>query len=212
MKTNQIMETIDRSLCGRIVRQRTKDEFFRLDDILSIGNLYRIENNLPLVDFSRYLLTDNVKEFLNELRKEIGIEPYIKGAKNKSGWVHPYFAIKILTWFNPRFEVQVYKWLFDYLIQSRISGGNSYQVMCGVLYNYCNNKAKFTIDIKNLAHKIKDILKVDDWNKATNKQLQDRDLIHSYITDLTRTLKDAKLGAKLGIQMYIDRLKEVKND
>lgn len=90
MKTNQIMETIDRSLCSRIVRQRTKDEF------------------------------------LNELRKEIGIEPYIKGAKNK--------------------------------------------------------------------------------------QLQDRDLIHSYITDLTRTLKDAKLGAKLGIQMYIDRLKEVKND
>ena len=212
MKTNQVMESIDRNLCGRIVKQRTKDEFFCLDDILSIGNLYRIENGLKPVNFSNYATSESTQEFLRELEKDIGKPAYIKGAKNKSGWVHPYFAIKILTWFNPKFEVQVYKWLFDYLIQSRINGGNSYQIMCGVLYNYCNNKAKFTTDIQNLACKIKDILKVDDWNKATNKQLQDRDLIHSYITDLTRTLKDVNQGVKLGIQMYINRLKDVKND
>ncbi|MGI7625006.1 KilA-N domain-containing protein [Campylobacter coli] len=212
MKTNQVMQSIDRNICGRIVRQRTKDEFFCLDDILSIGNLYRLENGLKPVNFSNYLTSDSTQDFLRELEKDICKPAYIKGAKNKSGWVHPFFGIKILTWFNPKFEVQVYKWLFDYLIQSRVNGGDSYQVMCGVLYSYSNNKVKFSTNIQKLANKIKDILKVDDWNCATNKQLQDRDLIHSYITDLTRTLKDTKQGVKLGIQMYLNRVGNLNQD
>lgn len=210
MKTNQIMQSIDRNLCGRIVKQRTKDEFFCLDDILSIGNLYRLEKGLKPVNFSNYITSDSTQEFIKELEKDIGKPAYIKGAKNKSGWVHPFLGIKILTWFNPSFEVQVYKWLFDYLIQSRINGGDSYQVMCGVLFNYCENKAHFSKDIQKLAIKIKEILKIDDWNNATNKQLQDRDLIHSYITDLTRTLKNVNQGISLGIQMYLNRLKDLK--
>lgn len=200
------METTDRQLGNAIIRQRTKDSYYRLDDILAIGNLARIQNGLKPVNFSIYLNSTNTQDFLNELEQEIGMPPYFKGAKNRSGWVHPYFMIKILTWFNPKFEVQVYKWLFDYLIDNRIKGGNSYQIMSGVLFTYTSNKVNFHLSIRKLAKRIKELLGVEDWNKATKKQLEDRELIHNYITDLTRTLKDSKQGVKLGLEMYKRRL------
>lgn len=206
MKTNQVMESIDRELCGRIVRQRTQDGFFALNDIVSIGNLFRAESGKVMVNFSRFLLLDNVKEFLGELEKEIGTNPYIRGYKNRTGWVHPYFAIKILLWFNPKFEIQVYQWLFDYLIDNRIKGGDSYNVMCGVLFKYADNKALFHKNIKKVANSIKEILKVNDWNRATSEQLKERDCLQNYITDATRTLKNSTEGFKFGVKMYLSRL------
>lgn len=202
MKTNQILETIDRELCGRIVRQRTKDGFMRLWDIEAIGKLYRLQNGLSEINFSDYLRKDNVREFLAELEKETGAKPYIKSTKANSGWVHPFFAIKILTHYNPKFEVQVYKWLFDYLIESRMRGGDSYKVMCGVVFSYTTDKTGFHRNIQKLANIIKDKLGVKDWNNATAEQLENRDILQNYITDATRTLKDSKLGIKLGIEMY----------
>lgn len=211
MKTNQILETIDRELCGRIIKQRTKDGFMSLWDIESVGNYYRISNNMPPINFKDWLGTQNVREFLAELEKEIGQSPYIKSTKNNSGWVHPFFAIKILTHFNPKFEIQVYKWLFDYLIDNRINGGDSYNVMCGVLFKYATNKTNFHKSIKQVANIIKDTLKVTDWNKATSYQLKERDILQNYITDATRTLKDSTQGFKLGIKMYFARQEKVIN-
>lgn len=205
MKTNQILETIDRELCGRIVRQRTKDGFMRLWDIEAIGKLYRLENGLSEMNFSDYLRKDNVREFLAELEKEIGTSPYIKSTKANSGWIHPFFAIKILTHFNPKFEVQVYKWLFDFLVENRMRGGDSYKVMCGVIFNYTKDKTFFHKNIQTLANSIKEKLGVSDWNKASAKQLENRELLQNYIIDATRTLKDPKVGIKLGFEMFNSR-------
>lgn len=206
MKTNQIVETIDRELLGRIVKQRTKDGFMSLWDIESVGNLYRVNNGLPMINFKDYIYSKNVKEFLEELEREIGTKPYIKSTKGNSGWVHPFFAIKILTHFNPKFEVQVYKWLFDHLIDNRIRGGDSYNVMCGVLFKYADNKTIFYKNIKKVANSIKEILKVNDWNRATSEQLKERDCLQNYITDATRTLKNSTEGFKFGVKMYLSRL------
>lgn len=204
MKTNQIIESIDRELCGMIVRQRTKDSFMNLDDVVNIVYKWRIENGVGAkgFNFSNWLTNENTKEFLAELENEINAKPYIKGAKGRSGWAHPFLVIKILTHYNPKFEVQVYKWLFDFLIQSRIRGGDSYKLMCGVLFNYTTDKTNFYKKIQNLANFIKDKLGVSDWNIASEAQLQNRDILQNYITDATRTLKSSKLGIKLGIEMY----------
>lgn len=202
MKTNQVMESIDRELCGRIVRQRTKDGFMRLWDIEAIGKLYRLENSLPELSLKDYMNSQNVKEFLAELEKEIGTNPYIKSTKSNSGWIHPFFAIKMLTHFNPRFEVQVYKWLWDYLIQNRIKSGDSYNTMCGMLWRYSSRKDLFAKNIKNLAVIIKNECGVDDWNKATQEQLADREYLHNMITDLTASLQNSKAGASLAIKAY----------
>lgn len=202
MKTNQVMESIDRELCGRIVKQRTKDGFIHLDSVLAICKLYRMENNLKDFHFDQYLLTENTQEFLAELEKEIGKPPYIKGAKNRSGWIHPFFAVKILTHCNPKFEVQVYKWLWDFLIKNRVSSGDSYNTMCGALHKYTSNKSKFHSDIKVLASMIRDKVACDDWNTATQEQLEKRDYLQTSIADLTQTLKEPRQAIKIAFQMY----------
>ena len=74
--------------------------------------------------------------------------------------------------------------------------------MCGVVFSYTTDKTGFHRNIQKLANIIKDKLGVKDWNNATAEQLENRDILQNYITDATRTLKDSKLGIKLGIEMY----------
>lgn len=202
MKTNVVMESIDRELCGRIVRQRTKDSFMALNDILAIGKLYRLNNNLPEMDFAVYMRTENVKNFLAELEKETGTKPYIKTTKSNTGWVHPYFAIKILLHFNPKFEVQVYKWLWDFLIQNRKDSGDSYTKMCGILFRYTTDKLNFGKNIKNANRIIKDLIGVDDWNTATAEQLLKRDRLYNSISDLTRACGNSSAGLNMALRLF----------
>lgn len=208
MKTNQVMESIDRELEGVIVRQRTKDNYFNLNDILCLVDSERIKQRLSRINFDKFLLTDNVKAFLIALETEIGSKPYIRGAKNRDGWVHPYFALKILTYHNPQFEVKVYKWLWDLLMQYRCNSGDSYSRMCGVLYKYSKQQSRFNVAISMLANAIKVLLEVEDWNKATKQQLEMRDQLHNSICDITTALKDSKQGIRLGLQAFAERYKQ----
>lgn len=200
-KTNFIMESIDRELNGVIVRQRTKDEFMCLEDVLYTINKTRIENgSREMINFAMFLQTDNIKEFLSALKAKIGTEPYIKGAKNRSGWIHPFFAIKILTHYNPAFEVEVYSWLWDYLIKHRIKTADSFNLMKGTLYIHTNNKSLFKQKMQKLCGVIKNTIGIDDWNKATDYELELREYTHTMITEFTNTFESSEMGAKFGIQ------------
>lgn len=210
MKTNQIMESVDRELCGFIIKQRTKDEYFNLNNIIfATEEIIRKETQKMFrINFHDFLKQENIQKFLIALESETGMKPYIKGAKNRDAWIHPYFAIKILTHFNPRFEVKVYKWLWDYLIKNRNNSGDSYNIMCGSLYRYSSNKSEFPLNIKRVSSKIKELVGCNDWNTATEEQLRKRDELQKYIADLTNTLKDSKQGLKLGIDVYLEKYKD----
>lgn len=199
-KSNFVMESVDRELCGVIVKQRTKDEFMRLNDVLYIVDKVRLEKREERIKFERFLLLDNVKEFLKVLKNKIGTEPYIKGAKNRSGWIHPFFAIKILTHYNPAFEVEVYSWLWDYLIKNRVKTADSFNLMKGTLYIHTNNKSLFKQKMQKLCSVIKNVIGVEDWNKATERELELREYTHTIITEFTNTFESSELGAKFGIQ------------
>ena len=202
-----VMDTQDRLLNGVIVKQRTKDSFFALNDIMNVVNFARMQQGQKLARFEIFLQNDSTKSFLSALEKEIGAKPYIKGAKGKTGWVHPFFALKILTHFEPNFEVQVYKWLWDYLIEYRIRSGDSYVKMCGELYRVSSNKANFHANIQKLAKIIKETIGVVDWNKASTEQLELREYAHNIIADLAKTFNDSTKGASLGIRALKERIK-----
>ena len=70
------------------------------------------------------------------------------------------------------------------------------------MFSYPTDKTGVHRNVQKLANLIKDKLGVSDWNNATAEQLENRDILQNYITDATRTLKDSKLGIKLGIEMY----------
>ncbi len=202
-----VLDSKTRELCGVNVRVR-QDEFICLNDILYIVDSERIKEKLRPIDFSNFMQLDNIKAFVAELKKELnGEEPYIKIRKNGLGWVHPFFAIKILTHYNPRFEVQVYKWLWDYLVQNRIQGIDSFKAMCGTLWKYADRKDKFNKDIKALCNIIKQKIGVnDEWNKATKEQLAQRDKLHELIIDFTNTFKNSKTGVRYALRAYDERI------
>lgn len=197
------MKIVEKELCGEIVKQDMENDFFSLSDIMNIICKDRINNAKSLLsfNFSNWLTSDSTKEFLAELEKEIGKPPYIKGAKNRSGWIHPFFAVKILTHYIPNFEVKAYKWLTDYIVENIIRA-DTLNIMIGTLYKYTSNKSKFHSDIKVLASMIKNKVACDDWNTATQEQLEKRDYLQTSIADLTQTLKEPRQAIKIAFQMY----------
>lgn len=194
MANEFIIESIDREFLGEIVKQRTKDKYFCLNDLVKIGNKQRmIVENLPPKDISQYFVSDLYKEFAKEIELEIGKKPYIaeRGRYGKS-WVHPYLFIDIALWFSPKIKLNVYKWLLDYLIENRIRTSDSYKYMCGTLFLHTSRKTFFANDIKKLAKMIKNKCGVEDWNKATAEQLDKRDRLHNLIGDFANVFKDSK--------------------
>ena len=205
---NIILESQSRELCGVIVRQRTKDSYFCLKDIIAVVNKWSIDSgNNTIYKPERYFALDSTKRFIKSLQESKQCEPYIRARGKSESWVHPHLMIDILLWANPDFKVVAYDWLMDYLIENRIKSSDSYVKMCGVLYYHSNNKQNFTKNIQALARLIKNTLLVEDWDKATKEQLELREYAHNIIADLANTLCDSSKGATLGIQALQKKIK-----
>lgn len=199
MKTNVVMDSVDRELMGSNVRQRTKDGFFSCRDVMNAINRFRLSQGKEVAVLGNYLKIEATKEFISELERETQGPVLYKESKKTNGWVHPYLAVDMLLHYNPSFKVRVYQWLWDYLIANRIKSGDSYLEMKGALYEYYENKAKYPGFLMSVAKRIKDALNVQDWNRATKEQLEARDYAHKMICDLTKTLKNARQGVRLGL-------------
>lgn len=93
---------------------------------------------------SRFFENDNVKEFIDALKEDIShgadlhhadlqivkeIKPRntSKGKTKGQVWMHPILFIKFAMWLNPRFEVQVIKFVYDQMIQYRNNAGDAYR-------------------------------------------------------------------------------------
>lgn len=73
----------------------------------------------------------NTKEFIDALLEEEKLNTenlaYLK-SRGKSGgtWMHPVLFVKFAMWLNPRFEVQVIKFVYDEMIKYRNEAGDAY--------------------------------------------------------------------------------------
>ena len=76
------------------------------------------------------------------------------------------------------------------MLKYRNQSGVSYKKMCGALYLTQSNKSVFANDMQELANKIKKECNVNDWEPATEEQLQLRDWIHNNIALLSDILQD----------------------
>lgn len=208
MKSNVIMESCENrtlqadGVGGVIIRQRTKDKFFAMQDLILFCDRWAFVNNKPRFDIQQYFRLDSTKAFIKALEEKKGCEPYIKGKKGQTAWLHPHLFLDILLWVNPNFKVEIYDWLFDYLIESRINSADSYKNMCGSLWLFCSRKDKFKQNIAKLAQNIKSLIGVDDWNKASAEQLKHRDDLQMMISDLTETLQNPNEAIRLAFVNY----------
>lgn len=144
MKTNQIM----RHPMGQFeVQQRTQDSYFDANALLSQWN--SVKGN-PQRAMSRFFESENVKSFIEALEDDLSqnaemqygdiqVVREIKGRNTAKGktkdqvWMHPYLFIKFAMWLNPRFEVQVIKFVYDELIKNRHLAGDNYNVLTSAI-------------------------------------------------------------------------------
>jgi len=205
MKTEVSME---RRLFGCPISQKSKSEFFSATELVKAGNKWRRENNLSDFNLSQWLKKQTTKEFIAELDEKYSKSSIIKSrGRNSQTWTHPLLFIDIALAISPTLKIEVYEWLFDQLIKNRNKSGDSYKNMCGALYVRHGHKRTFPNYISKVAKEIKAGCKVEnDWQKATEEQLQLRDKIHYDITLLAGVLNNNDEAVRLGfVQNNIEK-------
>lgn len=134
MKTNQVML---RPMGQFQVVQRTKDGMFNATALIKQWNEHAFLNreNSPYLkqkDLKEFFYNKGTQEFINALIEEENLNTqnpaYLKSrGKNGGTWLHPILFIKFAMWLNPRFEVQVIKFVYDQMIQYRNEAGDAYR-------------------------------------------------------------------------------------
>lgn len=180
LKTVQIIE---RKFKDGVIRQNHKNGWFNATDLIHVANRYRQQIGLDKKMIADYLKTNSTKEFVKEILDRENISLAFESKKGKGGgtWVHPLILIDIAMWLSPEFKYDAMKWLEDRLIQNRDLSGDSYKKLAGYLKSRTDiiPIAKLGIVMPKIARYIKEQLKVEDWNKADEIVLQQRDSIHN---------------------------------
>jgi hypothetical protein len=190
---------LQRPLLHGTIRQSNQTGFFSVNDLLLIGNKWRIINDLKMFSYDSWYNSSATQEFLTELRSQFG--DVIKSKRGKTGerWAHPFVIIDIALNIDPKLRVEMYKWLYDELLKHRNNSGDSYKKMCGALYENCNNKSNFHRGVMKTALMIQEACHVSDWQKANEEQLKLRDKIHENIALLCDVLRDNNQAIRIGI-------------
>lgn len=142
MKTNQIMI---RPMGQFAVEQRTKDGMFNATALMRQWNQYVSENQydtntqksgyLKKKDIDDFFVNKGTSLFIEALLVEETLggerEAFLKSrGKNGGTWMHPILFVKFAMWLNPRFEVQVIKFVYDHMIEYRNEAGDAYKELC----------------------------------------------------------------------------------
>jgi hypothetical protein len=193
-----------RELFGRDIKQRSKSEFLSATDLVKAGNIWRVTNGLELFRLTSWLARKSTKEFISEIEGEYGKAIIRAKGKGHDTWLHPFLFIDLALAINPKLKVEVYKWLYDALLKHRNSSGDSYKKMNGALFINSKNKSHYYRDISVYANKIKEVCKVEDWQRANEKQLELRNKIHNNITLLCDVLKNNDDAVRIGIKKALE--------
>lgn len=142
MKTNQIMI---RTMGNFHVEQRTKDGMFNATDLLRQWNLNtQNSGDLKRKDMKEFFENKNTKEFIEALVLEENLNrensPYLSSrGKNGGTWMHPFLFVKFAMWLNPRFEVQVIKFVYDQMVKYRNDAGDAYKELSSAINSIVPN-------------------------------------------------------------------------
>lgn len=128
MKTNVIM---NRSMGGFKITQRTKDGMFNATDLLKQWNKSKGSKK----EVTKFFERKETKDFLMALEDDDDFlntqnVAYLKTRGKYGGtWMHPYLFIEFAMWINPKFKLQVIKFVYDELIKNRHLAGDNYKML-----------------------------------------------------------------------------------
>lgn len=119
------------------VEQRTKDAMFNATALLKQWNETMGERK----EITKFFDNENTKVFISALMEEEKLHTqnsaYVKSkaskGENAGTWMHPILFVKFAMWLNPRFEVQVIKFVYDQMLAFRNEAGDAYKAMCSAV-------------------------------------------------------------------------------
>lgn len=153
------------------VFQRTSDGYFEAYELVRQWN--SLEGNEQR-KMDVFLSSSKTKEFIDALLEELSVdsfgqkcpkidnqlvrrstvkEPGKSGRPKKQVWMHPFLFIKFAMWINPRFEVQVIRFVHDQLIDYRDKAGDAYKRMSSALSKIVDS-SRFKDKIQDLARSL----------------------------------------------------------
>lgn len=157
------------------VLQRTKDGMFNATALLNQWNRAAGMKK----EMNDYLRLQSTHDFLSALQSEFdfkdGNSPYLTSRGKYSGgtWMTPLLFIDFAMWLNPKFKVQVLKFVYDELIKCRTAAGDNYNVLAKSIASLPD------VDYPKVARALNWIVfnkhERDIRNTATPEQLQDMD-------------------------------------
>ena len=138
MITNQVMK---RPMGNFLVEQRTKDSMFNATNLLKQWN----EASGEKKEITKFFDNDNTKEFISALMEEENLNmqnsAYLKArGKNGGTCMHPILFVKFAMWLNPRFEVQVIKFVYDQMLKYRNDAGDAYKELGSAISKIVSKK------------------------------------------------------------------------
>jgi hypothetical protein len=148
MKTNVVMV---RKMGEFDVGQRIQDGYFNATLLLKQWN-HKTGMQKKVSHFFELQATKDFIEVLNNEVNSIGrnhgdnniSDSYILTKGNKSKgiddqvWMHPYLFIDFAMWINPRFKLEVIRFVYDQLIQYRHSAGDNYRGLTSAVTRFSN--------------------------------------------------------------------------
>lgn len=203
MKTQVLMK---RQLFGFDVTQQSQTAFLSATDLVKAGNHWRMKNHLTQFNDKAWFKNNEVKEFISSLEEQFGQVKISGRGRGHHTWVHPLLFIDLALAISPKLKIEVYTWMYDYLLQYRNDSGDSYKRMCGAIYLRISNKSEFKDCIINTANRIKEACNVSDWQCATQEQLRLRDIIHNNISLLSDVLTNTENAIRIGIVKSIEQV------
>lgn len=134
MKTSVVM---NREMGGISIHQRTKDGMFNATSFIKQWNKVNDNFGRKGKRIDDFLRLDSTTSFIDALRDDFDnaedsryLQPYLSTrGKNGGTWMHPYLFIDFAMWVNPKFKVQVIKFVYDELIKYRHNAGDNYKLL-----------------------------------------------------------------------------------
>lgn len=124
-----------RTMGAFFVEQRTKDSMFNATSLLRQWN----ETSGEKKEITKFFENSNTKEFIKALIEMENLNTqnfaYLKsrGKYNGGTWMHPILFVKFAMWLNPRFEVQVIKFVYDQMLKYRNDAGDAYRELASAV-------------------------------------------------------------------------------
>jgi hypothetical protein len=162
------------------VTQRTKDSMFCATDLIKQWNkhsgmqkqMVHFMENKSTIEFIETLMDQD------ETKERNYVVMQTRG-KNGGTWMHPFLFIDFAMWINPKFKLDVIKFVYDQLIEFRHDAGDMYIGLTNALTKFKN------VDYRQVAKGLNWIVFDKHENgirqKATQKELKE-------LTDVQKTL------------------------